>query len=519
MTRGLIPASRNNSRDVPFKVRIRLAYGCDQDAYDNIVDYKKHFESCVLAPPEKVVRTHLKPTELPPIDTSGYVEPQMTPLTTPPSHAEVKFQTKKGDKQGSTHLVPGATEDLGVFGRVGAIANVGGSIVLTRWLPTDSTEYQYVALSVIHTLLDLAISNFQLSMFPKPIDGSVSTSVQVWRYDGNNDLQCLLFIDTLATIGITHNLQWLPTLTPESGVLGVLCGNFTDSKFHTIKISELLLSPEPSQHCYKLKKPSFSVSLPDCAISAYDFHEGSRIIVGTTGGHVGQFILPGDADYDVDECELPLWTILAFKTAIDTIMVADVDENSLVAVINSAGVPALGLELKNHVAGQVYLLAAKTWIKPLYNPQLKTYVIAHASDSISFNFIRAPSESSNTLVRFTSSITALIGLEVVGHPLALAGTAAGEVVVVNYARKFLNGTKVTSKVTVPIRLLKLTYLNDELEVNGDFALLATELPNQLPISPPEVVILTVAWAENVNQSLVYACGTLAGLLIVERLNS
>lgn len=498
---------RANTRDVSFKTRMRYAYGCDQQHYDEILKYKKNFEKCMAIPPQDKVEKFLTP---PSLDVNNNIEP---------SELELGIE---GDLTGlsiaftatfNKTLMPKTLEDGDSisldepFSRKGGIANVGGLIVSLKWLPIlDLRQEQYCAVSVINTPISDSINNFQLSSFPKPLDKSLQTSLQIWKYwPDTHALTRHALIDTTGQIGVCNDIAWLPAEVP--GSLGAVCGCFNDGKWHLITIPL-------EEGNWTLRRTSVTFEIPDVPITAADFRSPHQIIVGTVTGHLAQFELPGQkAEYETE----PQWMLQCFITSVTTVLVISDEPGTDVALATSAGVPAIAMELNNFVVGQVLLLSPKTWIKPSYNPRLRLYLTVHSLDTLAYMFSRAPTESSTLLVRISSTITCHGTLERLGHPLGLMGTLDGDLVILNYARKLLNGVKSSKNIIAPIRVWKVTYVDDNLVVDGNFYQLPSESPNQLPITPPDVVFSACSWNENPASCQIYAAGTISGLLFVEYL--
>ena len=66
--RGVL-VGRTNTRDVLFKLRLRYAYGCDPEYYDEVLAYKGRFELCIAIPPVAAVEKFLSPEPLPDADS------------------------------------------------------------------------------------------------------------------------------------------------------------------------------------------------------------------------------------------------------------------------------------------------------------------------------------------------------------------------------------------------------------------------------------------------------------------
>lgn len=503
--RGVL-VGRTNTRDVLFKLRLRYAYGCDPEYYDEVLAYKGRFELCIAIPPVAAVEKFLSPEPLP--DADFFPDSEFTEGVRDQLLAEwpLLFTAERDDNTAKVDLTNGDLALMDVFGRVGAIADVGGSIVALRWLPTlEPAEYEYVALSVVHAPIAESLNHERLGLFNQEMDDSLATLIQVWRYrDG--ELTRHLLIDTTGVVGVTNYLEWLPLSVP--GCLGVVCGCFNDGNWHAIKISR-------DYGQVSLTKLLMTITVPDTTITSFSFRNSSHVIVGTATGHIAQFEVP--APVDSDGVTEPQWMVHLFKTAIDSLLVNASEPGKDVVVANSLGLTMCAVELDNYVVGQLTAFAPKTWLRPLYNPKLRLYLVALALDTLSYMFLRAPTELINLLVRPAADITTFSALERLGHPLAIVGTLAGDFFVVNYVRKFLNGVKLSNKVIVPIQLWKVTYINRELKINGDFFQLPNEANNQCLVTPAEISFTASGWNENPATAHIYAAGNVAGLLFVELL--
>lgn len=527
-------------RDLSFKPRFRHNYGDDEKFYDTVVNYKDTWEKCMFYLDEELLKKQVNegklfPKNIPDVSSAALnlkdLELETLGQEYVQNHyaSEVEFTIASGDKESNNTLEFGKPIELkGVLNRNGLVFFAGGQVTSSKWLhlPLDSQlEVQYLAVSIIHNPNGLkdTINHPELSIFHrKGKENTIYSAIQIWKYNvTTTSLELFKFYDT-TSFGATSSLEWLPiNVTGDSNVLGALVGNFTDGDVHIFKIS--------ADHCQYVKvvAPSLTYSFSTTRteskeiinITTFEFLGSDKLLVGLTDGCIAEFILPyySETCEDENELHIPSSVTRIGDSAVSALSVAEPQPNTFLISVATTGVHTLVFEYQNFVQGRVVPLL-KTNLKPSYNPSLRMFVLAPSGDSISYSFAKSPHETGNTLLRLDAVITISKLSERLGHPLNLSGTTDGDIIVLNYTRKFLNGSKTTSKVLVPLKLWKLTLANKTLRLSGDYEVIPPEAPAQNSVSPPEVFISTVSWNENLIGSSVYASGSASGLVIVERLD-
>lgn len=524
-------------RDLSFKPRYRHNYGDDEKFYDTIINYKDTWEKCMFYVDEEMLKKQIQGGKLFPKRitdvNAGDLNLNDLGLETIDQQYVEKYYGKdmyltlaSGSTESDTKLEFATSLSLReASNRNALIFYAGGQVTSTKWLhlPLDSTlEVHYLAVSIIHNPqgLEDTINHPELSIFHRSKkENTIRSAIQIYKYNVTTaSLELFKFYDT-TRFGATSTLEWLPiNITGDSSLLGALAGNFTDGDLHIFKISN------NHEQYLRVVAPSITYSFSTTRdskevinITTFDFLGNDKLLVGLTDGCVAEYVLPYYSDTDESELNIPSAVTRIGDSAVSVVSVAEPQPDTFLVSVSTTGVHAIVYEYLNFAQGRVVPLL-KTNLKPTYNPSLRVFVLAPSGDSISFSFAKSPHETGNTLLRLDAVITASKLSERFGHPLNLSGSTDGDVIVLNYTRKFLNGSKTTSKVLVPMRLWKLTIDNSKLRLSTGYAVIPPEAPAQNSVSPPEVFISTVAWNENLVGSSVYASGTANGLVIVERLD-
>lgn len=523
-----------SSRDLSFKPRFRHNYGCNDDMYQFLIAYKDWWQKCLFHVDEQLVQSLVASNKLPTKPSLSLSNndvaidlPKLEPLpwSSYPNSQELSLLVVHNGQSVPLSVEFANSSLLDQFGRNGLIINPGGQITSMNWLSNLETlsNTHYLAVSVINNPKGIhdSINNPELSFFPKKIDNKqINSSIQIWKYDVSTTSAVLQSVYDTSNFGATSNLQWLPiNITDSTSTLGVLIGAFTDGKSHLLKVSQ------NDEKYSKVIQTSAQYSAPSAnadsaAIISYEVFDNDKVIVGMTDGCIAEYILPYSKLNDSNEPDIhiPSYITKIEDSPVNSIMVAEPEPSKFVVAVNTTGFQSKVFERENFIQGQITQLSSKTSIKPMYNHALKMFVSANAYDSISYNFIRSPQESPNSLLKCDAFISASALSTILGHPINITSTSDGDVYIINYSRKFLNGAKTTNKLLIPLKLWKLRYIDNELQLTANYEPVPPELPSQLPISPPEVVFSSVAWNENLTGSSVYSAGTISGLLIIERLD-
>ncbi|CAH2352400.1 hypothetical protein CLIB1423_06S05600 [[Candida] railenensis] len=528
-----IPASiRNSTRDYSFKQRFTLNYGFNESFYQHCLKYKRSWEDKLFYVDEEQLRNDyntdvnlvkkLAPGDFSHFPTASVQSIDKKTLLSKFNAVDLTFTT---DFQAASSLTFGQSVDLPIENRNGAFLNVGGHITSMKWLPTDPTlggkdvENQYLATSIIQSDNSKGINDAQLGLFSTSTNGKIAGGVQIWKYNvKSKEFSLYKFYLTSETFGIASDLSWVPYYRTDN-VLGVLSATFSDGKLHLIKI-DTNSTKDRVPDLGLLSKPSVSYSLPEEKITCYDFLGYDKIIVGTSNGSIGEFILPTidstfqTPSYIQSVTEAPITSISVAKRELSP------SSNSYTILVNSAGAQCFAVEYPDFQHGRVESWATNSLIKPIYNQNLKLFVSDDSQDSLTYSFVRHPHEKSTFIMKVDGTITSFHQSEILNHPLNLNGNSLGEVHIINIARKILNGSKATNKVLQPLRLWKLSKEEGkpEIHVNGDLLTSAPDKVTKLSIAPPEITISALAWNENLDASSVYSAASVSGLLIVERLD-
>lgn len=334
------------------------------------------------------------------------------------------------------------------------------------------------------------------------------------------------------SIGVCSRLTWTPIyIGGNTDILGVLCGTFTDGKLHLLKIKQNTKdTPELSKLMksslyYEIKDPRGNNDEDTVGITCFDFLNHEKVIVGLSVGSIAEFILPyytSEIDDTTEENDInqPSFVQTISETPLTSISIANPGELSYFILINTSGSQSFALEYGNFQQGRIESYPTNTLLKPIYNHNLKVFLLSDAWDSIGYNFVRHPQEKPSSVLKLDGVVSSFHSSEVTGHPLNISGTTFGEIHIVNISRKILNGAKATNKLLIPLRLWKLQLNSDNktLELSGDYEIVQTDKSTKISVTPPDVIISSLAWNENLNGSSIYTAATVTGLLILERLD-
>lgn len=543
-------------RDISFKPRFRYNYGFDEKFYDYALKYKDAWQDRLFYVDEDAMidefRTgEFKIKQFPTIDTNSLKMSDMELKKLSEAEINSQFGLNKDllrlcvvrDKaKKETKLQFGESIDLNAsLKRNGLALNAGGHVTSMSWLPQKFNEngarYQYLAVSVINNANGLkdTINNPQLSVFHNSAgkdSNNVKSGIQIWQYDLiENKFELYKFLIT-TSIGVCSRLTWTPIyIGGSTDILGVLCGTFTDGKLHLLKIKQNNKdTPELSKLMksslyYEIKDPRGNNDEDTVGITCFDFLNHEKVIVGLSVGSIAEFILPyytSEIDDTIEENDInqPSFVQTISETPLTSISIANPDELSYFILINTSGSQSFALEYGNFQQGRIESYPTNTLLKPIYNRNLKVFLLSDAWDSIGYNFVRHPQEKPSSVLKLDGVVSSFHSSEVTGHPLSISGTTFGEIHIVNISRKILNGAKATNKLLIPLRLWKLQLNSDNktLELSGDYEIVQTDKSTKISVTPPDVIISSLAWNENLNGSSIYTAATVTGLLILERLD-
>lgn len=537
-------------RDISFKPRFRYNYGFDEKFYDQALRYKDAWQDKLFYVDEEALINEFRSDEtsirqIPHFDVNrlqiGCIEEERITQ----NQAEQQFsinenpihlQLCREKKDMESRLQFGESAELRSLDRNGVVLNAGGHVTSISWLPQKfsggNARYQFFAASIINNShgVEDTINNTQLSVFYKSVGREtdrVKSGIQIWRYDlSRNKLELYKFILTSA-IGTCSHLAWAPIDIGESDdTLGILCGTYSDGRLHVFKI---MRNQNESVEFSMLIKSSFQYELKDprgnregdiVGITCFDFIGHDKIIVGLSAGSIAEFILPYYDESTESDLSQPSFVQSISETPITSISVADPDKHSYFILINTSGNQSFVVEYENFQQGRIESFPTNTLLRPIYNHKLKIFFLSDAWDSIGYSFVRHPHEKPSSLLKLDGVVSALHLSEVIGHPLSISGTTYGEIHIVNISRKILNGAKATNKLLVPLRLWRLELASDQktLKLSGDYEIVQTDKSTKINVTPPETVISSLAWNENLEGSSIYTAATISGLIILERLD-
>ncbi|KAG7196210.1 uncharacterized protein KQ657_000223 [Scheffersomyces spartinae] len=391
--------------------------------------------------------------------------------------------------------------------------NCGGPITSMKWLINSNplTSVQYLAVSVILSDVDDAINLPMLSLFHKGNCNELPSAIKIFEYDTSTNT--ILLKKTLLTtnLGPSHDLHWVPIHNEKS--IGVLVGSFSDGKLHLIKITDAILNGQ--EPVMEIIQPSFSYELKT-RITCFSFLGVDKALVGLSDGSIAEFIFPWS--HHVTDLSIPSFIHRVAETSITTVAVAEQDENNYV-IVNSTGTFSFAFEYSSFILDRVDMTTNMSMVAYTYNKALRVCVGVFG-DFVGSFFPRVPLESPNQLLRMSGQITALGASKWLSHPLLLAGNSLGEVFILNFARKLLNGNKTTNKSSLPLRLWKVDFDNELKQqiFNHSYLPVLPDEASLTSLAPTEITISSLEWNENVIGSSIYSMGTLGGMLLVERLD-
>lgn len=530
----ILKANLPRTRDLSFGGRFHHNFGFEDDLFEFLLDLKDMWGDKLFYLNEKqfarwVEQGQQKVREVPILPDAETKFPDLVGLKMLKSEFDSTFGTSsplyvnftKGGSTTEKIIEEGASVSIkSAIDRNGVALNVGGFITAMKWLPYGSSPC--LAVSVINNEkgLPLTISNPSLSIFPKEkLGNDVKSSIQIWKYDpGTRTLKLSSVLHT-SHLGSASDLTWLPIRFSAGGVLGVICGTFSDGKVHFFKIKE----NQGAASYFNVTSPSWTVSVTDersashLPITAFDLLDANKVIVGTIDGAIAEFVLP--TFEDSGDLHIPSFMEYLADSSITSVTVAPV-RDSHVILANTATTQAFALLYEQLRQGRVESNYTVSFLKPLYHPSYRIFVYPDSAESIGYTFLKHPHQKHSVLLR-TELISSFHISEYLNHPFAIVGNSLGDVFVMNIARKIFGVPKAHNKLVVPLKLWSLTLLPDgkTYDLCGDYVPTSPEKSDVMyTFSPPEVVISACAWNENFDGSSVYAFGTYTGLLVVERLD-
>ncbi|KAG7665248.1 uncharacterized protein J8A68_001304 [[Candida] subhashii] len=536
-------------RDSSYRNRFKHYFGTDESYFELIKNYKTDWERFLFYVNEAKVKKYTTEdnflNELPTIEESQLNLNELDLKSVDEGYFQSRFHNEIGLKiingdggELDLKLDENVTDLMEFAKRKAKIVSPGGQVTALKWLPNpldDESGVSYLAIGVINNPKGISdsINNPELSMYSKSSnERGINSCIQIWKYDVKENEFSLENVLITTTMGAVSDLKWAPFHT-TGNTLGVLVGAFTDGDVHLFKINKSLPSKynivNKSSYTYtSTYSTKRTKSDPNSNITCFDFLSIDKIIIGCVDGYISEFILPFHPHYSTDtNPTLPSYRTRFSDAPITSILAANYAPGEYLIVINSASTQCMAYDYTDPTQCFCSPLVSKSTTPPSYNHALRCFGVTPSHDATGYSFIRVPQETASGLLKASASVSCNVLGERLGHPLNLTGFANGDIVVLNFARRHLQGGKITSKVLVPLKLWKLELAEgtEAGEVKaGSFVLRAgyescdVESPMTPSFMPPEVAISALGWNENVIGSSVYAAGTISGLLIVERLD-
>ncbi|QLG72051.1 hypothetical protein HG535_0C04050 [Zygotorulaspora mrakii] len=495
--------------------KIERIYGINKQKLLSLAKVKEAFETCVFYfPPELLRKDSLYYVECtPPCAKKNVYDLVVVPNSSKVreiEEAELNEIFERRNKEvtiiiGEVEVTLGSGHktEFPVFpngDRRGFVYNTSCLITDMEWFNKEEEDDEYLAVS-LSQYFDRPL-NEKLQMF------ETETHVSCIDIFKLNTLTLEFSrIQTIAhTFGDTWNLKWHEGCQ-DINSLGTLAFTCQDG---SVKLLEVNITEEYTIRF--VEKPTISISLPKVSITCYDFLSPTTIVCGFKNGFVGAF--------DLTDSPIPSFYRKIHDSYVISICVAYSEfENSLVGTVSVDGF-FYAFDPKDIFTSKTTIARFRgTNITPLsYIPQLYSFVNSDGLNSLKSVVPRA-SFGIHPICQQDTTITS-IGTSR-KHPLSLAGTADGNVVVSNVARRLLTGVKNGSSVHSSLRLWKWEYSDTEnkyrLDNSYEKYVLALSEVSGIRIDPHGVNISCIKWNESSTGGNFYAFANNAGLLTVEQL--
>ncbi|RLV93963.1 hypothetical protein JA1_002100 [Spathaspora sp. JA1] len=534
------------SRDQSFKGRFLHNYGYNSTYFDFLRKYKDDWQDKLFIINEKITKKYVQYAK--PIATLTEEELNIGDLTITELSQDaiesiftndIPMKILYGKEAHQINLTTmDSTVDLKkLVKRNALLLSPGGQITSLSWLPQrleESTpKVNYLAVALINNPNGVSdsIINPELSMYNgNTTNHTINSAVQIWKHDLNTNELSLEHMLVTTDIGATSDLTWCPMYITEGDTLGVLAGSFTDGNLHLLKITKNLpkfAKVDKTSIRYRCHySPVPQKSDPCNNITTFSFLGLDKVMVGTTDGFIAEYILPfkrkQDPDFENDNLSVPCSMIKMAEGPISSVVAAEYDSGEYVILINTTSPLTFVYDYNNPIQEFHSPVLSRSTLPPSYNYVLRNFTVAPTIDSLGYIFLRNPQENGNSILKLDSYIKCNHASEILGHPLNISGTTSGQILMLNYVRKIVNGSKTSNKFLVPLQLWK--FKEDQQENPGlvvlqaDFGRIPVDTPVEMSVMPPEVTVSATAWNENIHGSSVYAAGTVSGVLLIERLD-
>lgn len=525
--------------ELNYVSRFHQNFGFEEGVFESLLAYKDLWADRLFYVPEAellqwVSSGHYNTREIPPVSVKdlfpnyqmlalteqefigGYESVKSIELTVIKSETEEKRTLSRGEQ---ISLQPDLAREV-------IALHVGGRITAAKW--SHNTIKLYLAVFVISGEKDLksTISSPELSVFSgKPKPGQLLKSA-ILLYEYNPNSSSLIRIRSIDTskFGATADLRWVPAYFGKDSI-GVISAVFTDGSLHFFRI------PLESTHSFQeATESSYMISCKNerlhatselTPITAFDFIDYKRVIVGTLDGIIAEYIIPEmGASATEDLPDTPSFTQIIAEAAIKSITIGRAGD-AHVLVCHTMGNQSYAVHYENLRTGRVEVDYSNSTVRPLFHDVLRALVLPDSAESLSLSFLRHPQLKASLLMK-TELISSFHISEYLGHPFAIVGNILGEVFVMNVSRRLFALPKSQLKFLMPLKLWSLykTAGSDGLTLNGNYELVVSDRNSVMyTFTPPEIVVSACAWNENLSGSSTYAFGTYSGLLVVERLDS
>ncbi|AJU59565.1 Tfc6p [Saccharomyces cerevisiae YJM195] len=413
---------------------------------------------------------------------------------------EVDAEVSTGDKIEFPVLANGK--------RRGFIYNVGGLVTDIAWLNIEENtdigkDIQYLAVAVSQ-YMDEPL-NEHLEMFEKE---KHSSCIQIFKMN-TSTLHCVKVQTIVHSFGEVWDLKWhegchAPHL--------VGCLSFV-SQEGTINFLEII-DNATDVHVFKMcEKPSLTLSLADSLITTFDFLSPTTVVCGFKNGFVAEFDLTDPevpSFYDQVHDSYILSVSTAYSDFEDTV-VSTVAVDGYFYIFNPKDIATTKTTVSRFRGSNL--------VPVVYCPQIYSYIYSDGASSLRAVPPRA-AFAVHPLVSRETTITA-IGVSRL-HPMVLAGSADGSLIITNAARRLLHGIKNSSATQKSLRLWKWDYSikDDKYRIDSSYEVypLTVNDVSKAKIDAHGINITCTKWNETSAGGKCYAFSNSAGLLTLEYLS-
>ncbi|CAK9436133.1 uncharacterized protein LODBEIA_P06910 [Lodderomyces beijingensis] len=526
------------NRAETFKAKFLLSHGNNSRYYEVLKCYKEDWMQSSYIVDESLVKRYSKFSKRQLNASSDGCELKLEEMRVKMADENyVNFRFNSGlplqviAPEGDARLelqsrLPARLQDVSSGRNVSAIA-AGGHITSMQWLPQDDvdedTTDSYLAVSIVNSPKlphGLTATSKEISVFEDRSSGLIDSAVQIWKFNTLSNEVSLEKMVLTSSHGTPFDLQWslvAPQNKESNTVLGVLGVVFNDGTVQILKITRDL--PMYSL----LEKSSLSFRSSDetsSDITCFAFLGVDKLLAGTASGYLMEFKLDSPNHHSSSSSPLPSYKMFVSDGPISTIVPVETSSGESMVLVNGQAIRGSAFSDTNPIQDVYAPLLEKSNVKPSYNYIMQDLIIAHNVELAKIVGLRSLQDNGSEILRVSGYITTFKLSERLGHPFMLTGTASGDVILMNYARKYFT-RRGGNKSLSPLKIWKLQWNNPKeavLTLDARYEKIEVESPVSASVMPKEVMISSLAWNENVNGSSIYAAGTASGLLLVERLD-